>query len=320
MRNFLETAGRWYQKACGSNDSFDQFVSMWISFNVIYGTQEERYEIHKMNNIVDALDRSAQRRILELPEVEFFCTLRPAINYYSMDQETRNTIMRTTEQDQERVAEERQRRPDRALKSLLSILNRVRNNLFHGSKLVHHPRDQEIVRNAYPIVRALVQAYLEQMRYPVSEAAAAAEAGPAEPSSSRAVEEQLSRLLDIQMQINRELQGALHAVREQHALGNPIGVLLDFDYLGQALFGGGVRRVSEWVAESRNRALQLYKERKPQAQRDLEEVLQWVDRRVGEVLSRLAPGEELSEAARKQLYEEYDRLRRKMSEKGYGIH
>jgi hypothetical protein len=91
MSDFLNTAYRWYEKAGDCADNYDQFISIWISFNSIYGSQHESYEIEKIKSTLHKLDNSSVDEIMSLNEVRFFIDIVNPIKYLDKENNLRDT-------------------------------------------------------------------------------------------------------------------------------------------------------------------------------------------------------------------------------------
>ncbi|MGY3717660.1 hypothetical protein ACWE42_19285 [Sutcliffiella cohnii] len=143
MDKFINVAERWYQKAVDSEDSFDQFISIWISFNAIYGRRSEGNEFRKIRSIINEFDRDAITNILSFDEVQYFYNIEPPIQFLNKDQEVEDTS-----NAQNNIKRYISRNPRTAMENLMYILNKVRNNLFHGDKRIERARDVEIVKHA----------------------------------------------------------------------------------------------------------------------------------------------------------------------------
>jgi hypothetical protein len=214
--NFLLTANRWYEKAELASDSYDKFISAWISFNAIYGQEDtisEFTEKDKIRNVIRNLRDSAVDAVMSLPEVQFFCQISPPISGSRYD----------TSHQQQMLNRNLNYNRRKGLEHLILILNTVRNNLFHGSKDVNRTRDLDIVTNAYPIVSKLVEEYLMLER----------------PSTRQKSNENLSE--DDNPKIIRELEQRLEYIQLNYNLipkdeNHPISILLDHNYLGNSLF------------------------------------------------------------------------------------
>lgn len=301
MENFLNVANRWYEKAVDSEDDFDKFISVWISFNAIYGQKNGR-ERQKITKVINELDDASIRRILDLEEVTFFQRISPPIRFYTDDG------MGDTDQSQKALNRNFNQNPRKALEALMYILNKVRNNLFHGSKRLGQERDVETVRNAYPIVREIIQYHLgiheprEQVRIRQEQVASTsvfASLGAVFHKKSIELEEDLANFTIRHTIIPKD--------RDHH----PVSILLDRHNVGAN--GWEANCITpELMSERLDNLLQHYEEKKPQAIKDMEDVYRFVTTRIREVIANGCMQEDLD-----RLNKEYLEVQQKYLSKGY---
>jgi hypothetical protein len=296
LEKFIGVARRWYQKAVHSDDSFDQFISIWISFNAIYGRRDGN-EFRKIKSIINEFDNETITKILSFNEVQFFCNLVPAIQYLNINQEIENTI-----EDQSNLKRNINRDPRKALENLMFILNKVRNNLFHGDKRIERSRDVEIVKNAYPIVKEIVKSHLrlDDDLVPVARETA---------SSSDSIEKHLfEKIEDLKTEINNFTYSFSTIPKDKN---HPISILLDrINMQANAIEPGFT--TSEQLKEIQKSLLEKYEKNKPEILKDIEEVYNFVAKRITEVIENGCSEKEVS-----KFYDEYMELQKKYYDKGY---
>jgi hypothetical protein len=293
MENFVAVARRWYEKAVDSDDSFDQFISIWISFNAIYGRREGK-EFRKIKSIINEFNRETITKILSFEEVQFFCRIDPPIEFLNMDLEVEDTSSA-----QMKLKRNLERQPRFALENLMFILNKVRNNLFHGDKRIERARDVDIVRHAYPIVKEIVKSHLglDEQRGSIG--------GGSNPS----IERELSERVDfLQEEMANILENYSVIPKGAH---HPISILLDRNNMQANGIEPGWTTPQQ-LKDIRNNILDLYERNKPEVLRDIEEVYNFVDKRMQDVIDNGCKDEDLESFMR-----EYTELQRKYLDKGY---
>ncbi|WP_262176587.1 methylamine utilization protein MauJ [Saccharococcus sp. Marseille-Q5394] len=295
MDRFMRVSKRWYQKASDANDSFDQFISIWISFNAIYGRRNGQ-EFSKIKSIINDFDNAAVRNILSCEEVQFFCNIEPSIKFLGKHQEVLNTS-----DSQERLKSNLTRNPKEALFNLMFILNKVRNNLFHGDKRIESSRDVDIVKHAYPIVREIVKSHLsvDENMDPVI----------VETSQNHSVEKKLLEKIEgLKIELSNVLNGYELIPRNKK---HPISILLDRTNIQGNAIEMGVLSPQQ-MEEIRYDLLNLYNQNKPEVLIDTEEVYHFVDKRMKEVIESGC-----TERGLRQFYMEFIELQEKYYDKGY---
>lgn len=289
-------AKRWYQKAAVCDDSVDQFISIWISFNAIYGHKEGN-EFRKIKSIINEFDMDTIKRILSCDEVQYFCQLIQPIKYFNINQEIENTSVA-----QDRLKRNIERDPKHALENLMFILNKVRNNLFHGDKRLENIRDVKIVKHAYPIVKEIVKSYLgldENMEPTTTKNL----------SAGNSIEKMLSEKVEALQDEISHILSSQSIIPKNHK--HPVSILLDRINMQANAIEPGFTHPDQ-LKGIQKRLLELYEQNKPEVLKDIEEVYNFVDKRMEEVIN-----EGCSEAAVKKFYDEYIELQGKYREKGY---
>ncbi|KIL37204.1 hypothetical protein SD71_00220 [Cohnella kolymensis] len=285
--NAYDTAARWYEKARGSEDSFDKFISVWISFNALYGDEPVDREGEKISRLVARIRPEIAQAILNLPEVDYFCTLQPPVQYLNVRGEVSDT-----KGARQRLIRYRQQQPVVALENLLQILNKVRNNLFHGSKKINRTRDIDIVRNAYPIVSRVVESYFR-----------------VEPVNNNIAVLQ-SAVEQIQTTAESLKQGYNMIPKDR---SNPVAILLEHDDLGHLLFVPPNH--PEKLREAQQKLIARYEVNKPELFKEIDEIMYFVKDKIDKAIRNGCQPEEL-----KSLKQEFAGLQNKYRDKGYDIH
>lgn len=295
MDKFIGVARRWYQKAVDCDDSFDQFISIWISFNAIYGRREGK-EFIKIKSIINEFNNATITNILSYEEVQFFCNIVPSIKFLGINQEIADTS-----DAQEKLKRNINRNPRLALQNLMFILNKVRNNLFHGDKRIERVRDVDIVKHAYPIVREIVKSHLglDDNMEPITR----------EIPSNNSIEKILMvKIEDLQEEISNMISN-FNTISKDNK--HPISILLDRINMQANGIEPGFTTPQQ-MEDIRKGLLKLYDQNKPEVLRDIEEVYHFVDKRMKEVIDSGC-----TELGVKQFYKEYIELQRKYLDKGY---
>ncbi|SDN76312.1 hypothetical protein SAMN05518871_107154 [Psychrobacillus sp. OK028] len=295
MQNFMEVSRRWYEKAVDCDDSFDQFISIWISFNAIYGRREGQ-ELDKIKSITNEINDDTIKNILTYKEVKFFCDIVPSIRFLDKKQEIADTS-----EDQEKLKRNIDRNPRLALRNLMFILNKVRNNLFHGDKRIESVRDVDIVKNAYPIVREIVKGHLglddnmEPIRIEI-------------PSNNSIEKALMIKIEDLQEEMSNIID-SFNTIPKDNK--HPISILLDrINMQANGIVPGFT--TPQQMEDIRKGLLKLYDQNKPEIIRDIEEVYHFVDKRMKDVID-----DGCTELGVKQFSKEYLELQRKYLDKGY---
>jgi hypothetical protein len=124
MRNYFNAAKAWYVKSGSEADIFNEFISLWISFNILYNSIDSRYEIDKIINFISNKNINIQDQniILNLESVNYFSTCMDNSN-------------------------------DEKIKAVFKILYQIRCNLFHGDKRFASDSDELVVSHASNILR-----------------------------------------------------------------------------------------------------------------------------------------------------------------------
>jgi len=296
MDKFIGVASRWYQKAVDCDDRFDQFISVWISFNAIYGYRNGK-ELEKINSILKEFNIEAIENILSRSEVQYFMDMVPSIQYLNLDK-----VILNTSNSQEKLKRNISSNPRLALENLMFILNKVRNNLFHGDKRIESNRDVDIVKHAYPIIREIVRIHLgfdENITSTNQES----------PPISNSIEQKIHEKSVAHLEEWTKMLEEYTIISKD--TNHPISLLLDrVNIQGNALEHGGI--TPSQMKGIQENLLELYDKRKPEVIRDIEEVYTFVSKRMSEVIDNGCEEIEV-----KNFHKEYIKLQKKYEDKGY---
>lgn len=168
---------KWYQKAAYDKglenpDPIDTFMYTWIAFNILYVYANEmrqpsdRFneeggiinfatEYKKIWSQAMASSQSELKSLGSLIQKGLLPVYRSERNFKDLN----NSIKYFSE----RVANDPIDFEDNELiKSCAQILNRIRNNLFHGRKIYDNQDDISFVKNAEPILFRVIEIWLKQ--------------------------------------------------------------------------------------------------------------------------------------------------------------
>jgi hypothetical protein len=302
--DFTRTALRWYKKACNDDDNFDQFISIWISFNAIYGSNIERNEFEKIKSVVRQFSDQQIQNILSCDTIDFFCTVNPPIQFVNLEGEIQNT-----RGWQRRLVQNQNTNPREALENLLSILNKVRNNLFHGDKLLDRTRDVEIVKHAYPVVKAIVQEYL-QIPDETPELMES-NIGLMTTEAKTQLEQKFNNLRFELDDISQFLY--TNSTIEKNR-DHPVSILMGHYFIWDHI-GWEDEVTPELLKEYQEGILKRYNSNKPEVIVDIDEAYSFISHRIDQIIE-----DGCSMDGLKKLRGEFIELQRKFLEKGYDIH
>lgn len=168
-----ELARRWFHWALGGEvnvrDPFFQFIAVWVAFNAIYSYAYGRSRSEDWRERLREIRRSEDRnpregKVFERERVQLFSTENTVI-------EAHRDLMKNGSEYAEAVAYLQRypptnpENPDRSpriddandLEQVLLCVYQVRNNLFHGGKMPHSPRDERLVRESFTIISKLLE-------------------------------------------------------------------------------------------------------------------------------------------------------------------
>lgn len=301
VMNFTKTALRWYKKACNDDDSFDQFISIWISFNAIYGSNNNGSEINKIKTVVRQFSNQQICTILSKDSISFFCNINPSIKYLSYDE------LKDTSEWQRSLVSNLNYNPREALIKLLLILNKVRNNLFHGGKLLDRSRDVDIVTNAYPVIKTIVEEYLQiELSHEINEY-------NTELNSNNNISI-IKKINDLQSDLESLSEFLINYSAIEKNREHPVSILMGHYFIWDYINWGEEIKPST-LKEYQELRIKEYSTNKPQVLRDLDEAYEFITYRINQVIDNGCTKEELI-----SLREEYINLQKKFIDQGYDIH
>ena len=138
---------KWIEKSKNEDDYFDKFVYGFFALNAMYSLYYDGSERYAIKTLFDASIKNhydEYRKILDMPEYEYFCNRAPIKNC-KYDPNKENMGPRDTSKDTSKLLERSTKGSNRAM---LMILYQIRCNLFHGNKAFSDANDQEIMKNA----------------------------------------------------------------------------------------------------------------------------------------------------------------------------
>jgi hypothetical protein len=301
--DFTRTALRWYKKSCNDDDNFDQFISIWISFNAIYGLNIERNEFDKIKSVVRQFSDQQIGNILSSDAINFFCDMNTPIQFINLDGEIQNT-----RGWQRRLVQNRNTNPRVALENLLSILNKVRNNLFHGDKLLDRTRDVDIVKHAYPIVKAIVQEFLQIP----DETPELIESNIGIITAAKI--EFAQKFNDLKLELENITEFLYKRPTIEKNGNHPVSILMRH-YFVWDLIGWDEEVTPELLKEYQEGILKEYNSNKPEVIMDIDQAYSFISHRINQIIEG-----GLSKDGLKRLRKEFIELQRNFLEKGYDIH
>lgn len=144
IENQINLIKRWFEKSKRQRNSFDKFISLWISFNAFYAAEHlqksEKQQLNNINNeykkVFSGLVHSNPRSFQDL---KTYIETKPRNTGFIQD-------LRFS------VGREKYKRRYLNIASLCEYLDcvyQVRCNLFHGGKSLEDGQDEEIVRRSY---------------------------------------------------------------------------------------------------------------------------------------------------------------------------
>ena len=143
---------RWFEKSSENSNSFDAFISLWISFNAFYASKKGiRSEQNQLHNIKDRYKKLFSDFVSSNgKQFEDFKT------YIENKGQNPGFI-----QDM-RVSSEQEEYKKRYLNitslcEYLDCLYQVRCNLFHGNKALNDSQDEKLVRYAYVSLKKFLE-------------------------------------------------------------------------------------------------------------------------------------------------------------------
>jgi hypothetical protein len=147
--NYIDSAKMWYHNACSTIEPIDQFITIWISFNIICDQEISNTEHQRILDTVRKIEPTDLSDILLMNEVQYFLYDDSLIEYFNYNKGPLET--RTLENY---ISED----PYMALYLLLDLLNNIRYNLFKRNK--YSLNELEILPSAIKILMKVVHARL----------------------------------------------------------------------------------------------------------------------------------------------------------------
>ncbi len=147
MSNATNNIIKWIEKSRNEEDYFDKFTYGFFALNAMYSefhTTSERNAIKELFDISYEPNIDEFKKILHMPEFDYFCTRKPIRNM-KFDPANPDSGYPDTLRDTENI---REKHPRRSNRSMLMILYQIRCNLFHGNKAFNYEYDQEVMKNA----------------------------------------------------------------------------------------------------------------------------------------------------------------------------
>ncbi len=135
--------GTWYEVATGPSisvgalqNTYFQFMALWVAFNALYDSKFS----HVSRQDWEQIDKFAE---IDEAKTRYCELLRSNVEY-------RESVACLREYWAQKI------RDENSLKQVLSTIQKVRNNLFHGRKLPGNLEGESLVRASYVIVSELM--------------------------------------------------------------------------------------------------------------------------------------------------------------------
>ena len=152
-REQVETARAELARSYGLPD-YEAVDVAWLAIVKAGNTRSESNERKRLAALLGQADEAAVRTLLFRPEVDALLNLQPPLETILTNAHERIDATRTaTELNTVRHA--RANEPKVALLALAEIMKRMRNRRAHGFKTPYVPRDQEILKAAATVLRAI---------------------------------------------------------------------------------------------------------------------------------------------------------------------
>lgn len=126
----------------------------WVAIVKAANILPEPNEHKRLVALLDRANVDAVRNVLFEGGVNALLSLQPPLETVLTNPHERLNAKRTAS-ELEAVRELRESDPKSALLALVAVMKRIRNRRAHGFKTPYGPRDQEILRAAAPVLRAL---------------------------------------------------------------------------------------------------------------------------------------------------------------------
>ncbi len=156
---------KWFQRAIKEDDEFDRFFSAWIALVVAaqrlrdysgrlptWDSDRERvvaYFLAKKSRVMSAVKKREQEMM--------WLARRQGTRYGNPIIDTNNKYLRNLFTKLSRHYTSKEAMPDdEFVKALAELLNRIRNNVFHGAKVYDDKEDLELLKNVNPVLLAVL--------------------------------------------------------------------------------------------------------------------------------------------------------------------
>jgi hypothetical protein len=152
IENQKKLIKRWLEKSKDEENSFDRFISLWISFNAFYAAEHLlESENQQITNIKNEYKRLFAELTSDSPE-----SFEAFKDYIETKPQNTGFIQDLRYQ----VDKEKHKKRYQSIGSLCEYLDcvyQVRCNLFHGGKNLEDGQDQKIVSRAYDSLLAFLE-------------------------------------------------------------------------------------------------------------------------------------------------------------------
>jgi len=140
---------------------FDRFERLWNLLIRVGLSEFEPEEGKRAFALLKRLSGSAMHRILNNSAVEELIELNPPLETVLAAPHERLRSLRA-QRALDKLRRCRTERPAEALHALATLLKLIRDKRIHGFKTPHGPRDNQILRPASGVLRAIVEEVLEE--------------------------------------------------------------------------------------------------------------------------------------------------------------
>lgn len=138
----ISISSRWFEKGEKEENSFDKFISYWISFNCFYATMTNTKGDRKaLENLIESINLHSyydsafiskhEKELSEMKSLKEIKDNREGSNKFSVISDAFK------------------------FEEIIWALYQVRNNLFHGSKLDNDSRDKDVVEKSVPVLKII---------------------------------------------------------------------------------------------------------------------------------------------------------------------
>lgn len=150
----------WYEKAQNEEGVFDQFISLWISFNGFYAAGRGiKSESAQLSGIVAGYKLLFSNIVAERHEI--FDDFKKYIDEKKSNPEFIQD-MRVTASNQLEEKYKKRYINTRSLCEFIDCIYQIRCNLFHGSKALDDAQDEKLVTHAYKCLLVFLKELYKQ--------------------------------------------------------------------------------------------------------------------------------------------------------------